>query len=369
MTPTETPEPESAADDALSRLLAFVRTTLPVLSVYLNTQPDQHGRDPELKPYLQREFKALARTWQASSPERQSFDRDAERILAYTEEHLNPAANGIAIFACSGAEDFFEAIQLQTPIHQSRVYAYNQPHLYELARAEGEYPKYAALIADANTARIFVFGLGQTLESEDVKGAKVHRVKVGGWSQARYQRRVNNAHQKHAKEVIARLEQIVSDENIRHVILAGEPAILSLLREEMPKPLAEMVVDSMKLDVNSSAQEILAATLEKMREEGARTDAEQVDRLLQEYRAHGLAVVGPEETLKALALGQVDELLITASLDDTGTEAPAIGEPQEPSLPEQLIMKAKLTDANVLFIQDPGLLRNVEGVGAFLRWS
>jgi predicted RNase H-like nuclease (RuvC/YqgF family) len=55
------------------------------------------------------------------------------------------------------------------------------------------------LVTDANHARIFVFGLGETLETEQVKGKKVQRVKVGGWSQARYQRRVENAHASHAK--------------------------------------------------------------------------------------------------------------------------------------------------------------------------
>src|SRR5579872_2961221 len=129
MTPVETSELTASIDEQLERLLAFEPTVLPVLSLYLNTQPDQHGRDPDVKAYLQREFKSLARTWPASSPERQSFDRDVERILTYVEEKVEPAANGVAIFACSGANDFFEAIQLTTPIEATRVYAYNQPHL------------------------------------------------------------------------------------------------------------------------------------------------------------------------------------------------------------------------------------------------
>ena len=32
-------------DPLLDRLAAFEPTTLPVLSLYLNTSPDQHGRD------------------------------------------------------------------------------------------------------------------------------------------------------------------------------------------------------------------------------------------------------------------------------------------------------------------------------------
>ena len=46
---------------------------------------------------------------------------------------------------------------------------------------------------------------GQVIDAEEVKGKKVHRVKVGGWSQSRYQRLVGNAHQEHAKELIERL--------------------------------------------------------------------------------------------------------------------------------------------------------------------
>ena len=55
---------ESAAAQLLEKLVDFEPTTFPVLSVYLNMQPDQHGRTPDLRPYLEREFKSLAHTWQ-----------------------------------------------------------------------------------------------------------------------------------------------------------------------------------------------------------------------------------------------------------------------------------------------------------------
>jgi peptide subunit release factor 1 (eRF1) len=218
-------------DEPLARLVAFEPTTFPVLSVYLNTQPDQHGRTLDVVPYLHREFKALARTWAPSSPERHSFDQDVKRIVSYATDEIDPAANGVAIFACWGVGEFFEAIQLTTPISDNRVYAYNQPHLYHLARLDEQYPRYAAVLTDTNTARIFVFGLGQVINAEEVKGKKVHRVKVGGWSQSRYQRRVGNAHQEHAKEVIERLAQIVREDHVSHIILAGDSVVIPLLQE------------------------------------------------------------------------------------------------------------------------------------------
>jgi peptide subunit release factor 1 (eRF1) len=384
MSATTTEQLATTIDEPLARLVAFEPTTFPVLSVYLNTQPDEHGRAPDAAPYLLREFKALGRTWAPSSPERQSFDQDVERIVAYATDKIDPAANGVAIFACWGAEEFFEAIQLTSPVDENRVYAYNQPHLYHLAQLDEQYPRYAAVLTDTNTARIFVVGLGQVIDTEEVKGKKVHRVKVGGWSQARYQRRVGNAHQEHVKEVIERLSQIVLEDKVSHIILAGDQVVIPLLQAELPQDLVPMV-EVMKLDIHASEQDVLTATLEKLQFQEARTAAEKVDRLMHQYRARGLAVVGLQETLEALVNGQVEELLISGALEETHPEpeevrailAPEIPdsagetkseEPRQASLPDLLVTKAKQTGATVTFMEDTALLESIGGVGAFLRW-
>jgi peptide subunit release factor 1 (eRF1) len=375
----------SSIEEPLDRLVRFEPTTFPVVSVYLNLQSDAHGRDPDVSSYVARELKRRGDTWANGSEERASFDEDAERILAYLKERINPAANGVAIFACAGAGKFFEAVQLSAPIAENRMYVYNQPHLYHLAQLDDQYPRYAAVVTDANTARILVFGLGEAIETEEVKGKKVHRVKVGGWSQARYQRRVTNAHEAHAKEVLARLEEVVRKEGVKKIILAGDPAIAPLLMEFMSQQLAAMVVDTMKLELQESQAAVLMKTLEKLQESSAESDAQVVDEAFNRYRAGGLAVIGPEAVLEALANGQVDELLIGGGLEQAHAEtetveailAPEIPdpegsteseEPREVSLPDLLVTKAKKTDAAVRFFQDAGLLAGADGVAAFLRW-
>jgi peptide subunit release factor 1 (eRF1) len=289
----------------------------------------------------------------------------------------------VAIFACSGVNDFFETIQLTAPLGESRIYVYNQPHLYQLARVEAEYPRYAAVLTDTNSARIFVFGLGQTLETEEIKGKKVHRVKVGGWSQARYQRRAENAHQQHAQEVVERLSKLVREENVSRILIAGDAVIVPLLQEAMPQdlaPLAEVV----KLDTHASEQDVFRATIDALQQQEAKSDTEKVQRLFEQYRARGLAVTGVSATLEALANGQVDELLLTRSLDEENQaqEIPAIiapeipdssggtesEEPRKALLSDLLVTKAKQTDAAITFVEDANLLAPVGGVGAFLRW-
>jgi peptide subunit release factor 1 (eRF1) len=98
-----------------------------------------------------------------------------------------------------------------------------------------------------------------------------------------------------------------------------------------------------------------------------------------------LAVAGIEETLEALAKGQVEELLITGALDQGHSQleeaqailavesaAAAAGtdseEPRHASLSDQLVLKAKQIGATVTFIEDAALLESTGGVAAFLRW-
>jgi peptide subunit release factor 1 (eRF1) len=226
--------------------------------------------------------------------------------------------------------------------------------------------------------------MGQVIDTEKVRGKKVHRVKVGGWSQARYQRRVGNAHHEHAKEVIGRLEKIVREDNVSRIVLAGDQVVIPLLEEQLPREIAAMT-EVMKLDVNASEQDVLSATLATLHTEEAKSAAEKVERLLDQYRARGLAVIGVEETLEALANGQVEELLISGSLEPAHPEteevdailAPEIPdsagsvqslEPRQASVPDLLVTKARQTSAAVTFVEDPALLEAVEGVGAFLRW-
>ena len=120
-------------EKTIDRLAAFEPSGLPVVSLYLNAQSNEHGRQ-DFERFLRREFNERARTYKAHTPERESFERDAERIKDYLASELRPETNGVAVFACAGAGDFFEAIQLAAPFENHRLYIYNQPHLYPLAR-------------------------------------------------------------------------------------------------------------------------------------------------------------------------------------------------------------------------------------------
>lgn len=56
----------------LDRLAAFEPTTLPLISLYLNTQPDQHGR-ANFDSFIRKELRARVKGYRLRSPERESF--------------------------------------------------------------------------------------------------------------------------------------------------------------------------------------------------------------------------------------------------------------------------------------------------------
>jgi peptide chain release factor subunit 1 len=374
---------ETPLREQLDRLAAFKPTELPVLSLYLNMAPDEHGQE-HYGPFLRKTFPERILTLQGEA--RKSFERDVNRINDYLAKQVRTSANGLAIFACAGASDYFEAVQLDAPLDHHWLYIGAVPHLYPLARLNDQNPRYAALIVDTNAARLFVFGLRSTQAREEVVNPKTRRSMTGGWSQARYQRHIENFHQQHMKEVADVLDRVVREERINHVVVACDAVARPMLMEQLPKHLAEKVIDLTKLDVKAPEHKVLTETMEALRQKDAETDAERVQTMLDAWHAGGLGVVGPESTLSALTMGQVEELLITATPErlrrakissdlvrpgpvdiDTSHPSPQI-DTERHKLADELVTKAQQTGARIRFVEHPKLLEEVGGVGAILRF-
>src|SRR5919106_2267321 len=101
----------------LEKLAAFEPHEVPVLSVYLNLGPDQHGRD-NYDAFLRKVFAQHLKAFKENTAERASFERDIERIEAFVTDEVNRSANAVAIFASAGSGEFFETIQLDVPIEE-----------------------------------------------------------------------------------------------------------------------------------------------------------------------------------------------------------------------------------------------------------
>ena len=363
-------------------LAALEPSPFPFLSLYLNLAANQVGREDH-HAFVRKVLKERVKALPQGSPERESFEKDAERIREYLESKIDPATQGLAIFASAGS-DFFEAIPLETPIGDHWLFVGSVPHLYPLARLIDTFPRYAAVLLDTNKARILVFSLAAVERDEKVVSDKTRRNSQGGWSQSRYQRRADNIHLHHMKEVADTLERIVRQDGINAIVIAGDDEVaVPKLKEVLPAQLADKIVDVIKLQRHES--NMLDSTLAAVREKDAETDAEKVEELFDAWQSGGLGVAGPEATLTAFQMGQVEELIITGSpetlkqvnkLPDSAdgdlqvvTSAPQGGASDEQlKLAGELIKLAQQSAERIRFIEDPNLLEAVGGVGALLRF-
>jgi hypothetical protein len=264
----------------IETLAAFAPTGLPVISLYLNTQSGGHERD-KFAPCVKKELRTRAKTFEPESAAQASFVRDVNRIEKYLADELRPATNGLALFACAGAGNFFEKLPLNAPLERHEVYAGHRPHRNTLALVNKEFPRCAAVVADTDTARLFVFGLCSTISEERIRSTKLNRTQTDGWPLARYQRRMDNYRQQHAKEVLEVLDRVVRHEEIQYIVFAGDEVAIPLLKKRLSPFLAAKVIDVLRLDIRAPERQVLEAALATMRRQVATDDSALVEQTIE----------------------------------------------------------------------------------------
>ena len=227
--------------------------------------------------------------------------------------------------------DFFEAIQLQAPVDEHWLFVGPTPHLYPLAQLADRFPRYAAVVTDTNHARIFVFSLGAMEQSARVTGVKTRRTSMGGWSQARYQRRAENFHLHHVKEVADTLNKIVTAENIPHVVIAGDDVVVPLLKEQLPQRLIDKLVDVVQPRHRHFRRRAAADDPRDAPEKGCGNRRRARERSHWRLAGQRSGMVGPEATLQALVMGQVDQLSDHRLAGDAQTRADAAARTRRPA--------------------------------------
>ncbi len=103
--------------DLLRRLAELEPTELPVLSVYLDMRPQATGESPGRRTsltILRDRLRKIEGTLGPRGDGSDSFHADAERIQAFLDHEFGRSSEGLAIFACSGA-DLWETVESGAP--------------------------------------------------------------------------------------------------------------------------------------------------------------------------------------------------------------------------------------------------------------
>jgi peptide chain release factor subunit 1 len=367
----------------LQKLLDVEPDKGPFISAYLDTSVNENGKRT-FEIVLRKQISEHLATLPEESDERQAFEQDVEKINAHLE-NLDTEIQGVAIFACSGA-GLFKVYEFQVPFDENLFFVFDRPHLYPLIKLVSQNRRFAVAQADTNSAHIYVFGRGEVFSREDIQNEKTNRSEVGGWSQMRYQRHVDNFHQQHAKEIVTELEKLVREDRIDRVILAGdETVIIPILKEEITKELQDKVIGTMSLSVNAPEHEVLEAAENIVKQHNTIEDMKAIETLKEQNYENGLGVSSIGKVLPALLNGQVQELYISSNFDSLDYNigevnkifkdyAPGIDEDlpsakQTGLVIDEILRIAAQTADEIRFIDDDNLLKEAGGVGALLRYQ
>jgi hypothetical protein len=350
-------KPERAT---LRGLAAWPQTEVPTISAYLDLRPQATGENPQVRSgliVLRDRLRQLEREYSPHSAEHDSLGQDVERLDDYLESEALPDVQCLAVFACHGSDRRFAAIETAHPL-DNQVSAGAHPRLMPLARLADQDEAVVAL-ADTNTLRLFARRSGALEEIGllDDEPDDYSRADVGGWSQARFQRHVEEHREAFAELAVQALDEVARQEQAHRLVICADEVAAKLLVDALPKPLAENVRGILRADTRATAEELGREVLPFLEQLDNDEANEAADRLVGELSREGLAVAGVEGTEAALTVGQVAELLVDPAIE------------LDEAVIEGLLRAAAATDARIRFPPDHGGLRQLGGLGGLLRFG
>jgi peptide subunit release factor 1 (eRF1) len=313
--------------------------------------------------------------------EREHFEASLSLLQQWLDEHP-PADQGLAVFTCA-ALDLAQGWHLPVVV-PSLLWVGASPYLRPLAELQDEYGTLAVVAADNHATRIHTVTVSGASLDGSVRGDVKNAVKKGGWSQKRYARRREKQLERYADEVVQVLQTLDQERHFDRIVLLGSDESLREIRAQLPESLLQRVVGTQPIDLHEGEASLVEAGWQQWFAQEREEEGRLWDQIRDEALKHGLAVLGPTDTLAAAQAGRVSKMIVDrhAKIDGTGCRAcehVVHGTPQTcqscgsadvfpVDLVDELVRLTVRTSAEVEFSETIPALAEEGGVGALLRY-
>jgi peptide chain release factor subunit 1 len=353
------------------------------VSLYLNVNPITN-----LKGDYIIKFKNMLRETAESQqrPAMKAIEKDLKAIESYVIGNKREFKKALAILS-SSSNSYWRNYHLSVAV-KSELIVDKAPYIKPLLDIMDNYQRYAVLLVDKESARIFIAQLGEITEYGEVHTADIPgKHKKGGWfalSQNHYERHIDYHIGLHLKDVIKKLESFLKGEYIGRLIVGGSDEAVSMTREMLPKTITEKVIGTFSagmFEVNADIIKKVGPVLrafEKQREES--TVEELVNRALKNEKA----VIGLEGVLKAVQEGRAMKIVLERDFGHHGfqcSQCSALSLRGEVNCPycggkmedvnyivDFAVQKAVEQGALVEIVAESERLAKAGRIGAFLRF-
>jgi peptide chain release factor subunit 1 len=293
-----------------------------VLSLYLNLDPSEFAT-PEARQTAVRSLLNEAES-QVEDPvlehdEREALRGDLERVRRELTAELDAdGAHGLAIFASAPA-GLWETLKLSRPV-PSGATVDSRPHIEPLT-VHADATRWAVLLVNRRAGRIFRGTRDALYEVASLSDIVHGQHDQGGWSQARYERSVEQDVEEHLKRAAEALFRGFQRQEF-DALLVGAPEELAPHAEEKLHPyLRARRAGRLTVDVeHASPDEIVEAAKPCFAEHERAREHDALDRI-----GEGPSAAGWDDVLEALNEKRVETLLVDGATHASGGVCPRCG--------------------------------------------
>ena len=315
-------------DDVL-RSLSEVEADEPVVvSMFVNLDPTLFATAPARSTQfhsLLNELSERIRDEHLSHDAQEALKADRERIERFLNGEVDfSEADALAIFSAQ-ALDFFQAIKLAQAMEPA-VHVDLRPVL-EPVMGHEDGGDWCVVLVTRDSGRIFRGGPTGIREVRDVESDVKNQHQQGGWSQARFERSVEQEVEWHLETVTDLLFRMYQRRPFDHLIIgANNQSLRGALAGETHSYLLERVRGWIDIDEGrASEDEVFAAARVVMDEHQANEERRLLERFEAERATDGRAAADLTAVLEALVEQRVETLLINEGVDAEGTKCVTCG--------------------------------------------
>jgi peptide chain release factor subunit 1 len=315
--------------DGLRELAAFRAQNGCAISLYVDLDPSIVPTAGDVATRVRSLLDTAGKSHGATRPDlahevRTGLKADLARVEHYFEAEFDrDGARGLAVFA-AGLDNVWSVLGLPSPVPDVARVADDfllAPLVPLLGKGDGG----LVAVVGREQGRVLALRAGRLEEIVDRTEDAPGRHDQGGWSQARFQRHIDNLAHEHFRAVADELEQrFRALARPRIVVVCGDD-IRSEFAETLTTEVADAVIGWTSAEAHASEAELLELVTPLLDEWHAASEGEAVERWRQETGKHARGIAGWAETLEAASDARVELLLFQAGVQRAAFRCPACG--------------------------------------------
>ncbi|BCB96498.1 hypothetical protein JZK55_14200 [Dissulfurispira thermophila] len=311
---------------------------------------------------------------------------DLEKIEKYVTSNKRIFKKGLALIS-STATSFWKEYNMNVPVKNELIID-KTPYTKPLMDILDNYQRFAVLLVDKESARIFIVHLGEIVEYGEVHTPDIPgKHKKGGWfalSQNHYERHIDYHIGMHLKDVVEKVDAFISGEYIGRLVIGGSEEAVSMVKGMLHKTVLDKVIGTVRIEMFAKNDEVLRKVEPVISAYEKKKEEETVERLISKAMKSENAVLGLDNVINALQEQRVMKLVFVKDYKANGYNCNACGYMSVQKIDSCPFCKGKMEAVDYMVdlagekaIQQSALIEVVSeskklmdagGIGAFLRF-